>query len=143
METLLEKHFHITSSIKINAWLVMLSGLLLIIFGFSMDAMFLFFGILNLILGILLINAVDKPIISLMNNHIEIKLAPLSATQYIKNSDIKSIENQKDKKLVFHLTTNKKVSFPINLVQKDTQNELITRLISMNNKFQEEQNSGI
>ena len=78
-----------------------------------------------------------------MNNHIEIKLAPLSATQYIKNSDIKSIENQKDKKLVFHLTTSKKVSFPINLVQKDTQNELITRLISMNNKFQEEQNSGI
>ena len=143
METLLEKHFYRTSSIKINAWLVMLSGLLLIIFGFSMDAMFLFFGILNLILGILLINAVDKPIISLMNNHIEIKLAPLSSTQYIKNSDIKSIENQKDKKLVFHLTTNKKVSFPINLVQKDTQNELITRLISMNNKFQEEQNSGI
>ena len=84
METLLEKHFYRTSSIKINAWLVMLSGLLLIIFGFSMDAMFLFFGILNLILGILLINAVDKPIISLMNNHIEIKLAPLSATQYIK-----------------------------------------------------------
>ena len=143
METLLEKHFYRTSSIKINAWLVMLSGLLLIIFGFSMDAMFLFFGILNLILGILLINAVDKPIISLMNNHIEIKLAPLSATQYIKNSDIKSIENQKDKKLVFHLTTNKKVYFPINLVQKDTQNELITRLISMNNKFQEEQNRGI
>lgn len=143
METLLEKHFYRTSSIKINAWLVMLSGLLLIIFGFSMDAMFLFFGILNLILGILLINAFDKPIISLMNNHIEIKLAPLSSTQYIKNSDIKSIENQKDKKLVFHLTTNKKVSFPINLVQKDTQNELITRLISMNNKFQEEQNSGI
>ena len=143
METLLEKHFYRISSIKINAWLVMLSGLLLIIFGFSMDAMFLFFGILNLILGILLINAVDKPIISLMNNHIEIKLAPLSATQYIKNSDIKSIENQKDKKLVFHLTTNKKVSFPINLVQKDTRNELITRLISMNNKFQKEQNSGI
>ena len=143
METLLEKHFYRTSSIKINAWLVMLSGLLLIIFGFSMDAMFLFFGILNLILGILLINAVDKPIIPLMNNHIEIKLAPLSATQYIKNSDIKSIENQKDKKLVFHLTTNKKVSFPINLVQKDTRNELITRLISMNNKFQKEQNSGI
>lgn len=97
----------------------------------------------DLILGILLINAVDKPIISLMNNHIEIKLAPLSATQYIKNSDIKSIQNQKDKKLVFHLTTNKKVSFPINLVQKDTRNELITRLISMNNKFQKEQNSGI
>ena len=143
METLLEKHFYRTSSIKINAWLVMLSGLLLIIFGFSMDAMFLFFGILNLILGILLINAVDKPIISLMNNHSEIKLAPLSATQYIKNSDIKSIENQKDKKLVFHLTTNKKVSFPINLVQKDTRNELITRLISMNNKVQKEQNSGI
>ena len=143
METLLEKHFYRTSSIKINAWLVMLSGLFLIIFGFSMDAMFLFFGILNLILGILLINAVDKPIISLMNNHIEIKLAPLSATQYIKNSDIKSIENQKDKKLVFHLTTKKKVSFPINLVQKDTRNELITRLISMNNKFQKEQNSGI
>ena len=143
METLLEKHFYRTSSIKINAWLVMLSGLFLIIFGFSMDAMFLFFGILNLILGILLINAVDKPIISLMNNHIEIKLAPLSATQYIKNSDIKSIENQKDKKLVFHLTTNKKVYFPINLVQKDTRNELITRLISMNNKFQKEQNSGI
>ncbi|AFI87046.1 hypothetical protein HYE54_05375 [Aggregatibacter actinomycetemcomitans] len=143
MEKSLEKHFYRSSSVKTNAWLILFSGLLFIFLGFSISSIHFFFGILNLILGILLVRSIDKPVISLMNSYIEIKLTPLSATKYIKYSDIKSIENQVDRKLIFHLENNQKISFPVNLVQKDSRNELIEQSMSMKNHSKEEQLSGI
>lgn len=81
MDKSLEKHFYRSSSAKINAWLILFSGVLLIFFGLSGSSglvIDLFFGIINLILGILSVSFVDKPVISLMNDYIEMKLMPLS-----------------------------------------------------------------
>ncbi|OOF54693.1 hypothetical protein BKK56_08815 [Rodentibacter genomosp. 2] len=137
MQNLLEKHFSRSSLVKLNMWITFSTGILLIFFGFINQPMFLFFGLINTILGILQLSIVNKPIISLMNNHIQIKSSPLSATKYIKYDEIQSVENKKGN-LIFHLKTNKKERLVLNMVQKEQQEELVKELMLINHHHIEE-----
>ncbi|AOF53768.1 hypothetical protein BKG91_03140 [Rodentibacter caecimuris] len=137
MQNLSEKHFSRSLLVKLNMWITFASGILLIFFGLINQPMFLFFGLINTILGILQLSIVNKPIISLMNNHIQIKSSPLSSTKYIKYDDIQSVENKKGN-LIFHLKTNKKERLVLNMVQKEQQEELVKELMSINHHIKEE-----
>ncbi|OOF64360.1 hypothetical protein [Rodentibacter sp. Ppn85] len=137
MQNLSEKHFHRSSLVKLNMWITFGSGILLIFLGFINQQIFLIFGVINTILGIFQLSILNKPIISLMNNHIQIKSAPLSSTKYIKYDDIQSVENKKGN-LIFHLKTNKKEKLVLNTVQKEQRDELVKELMSINHYIKEE-----
>ncbi|OOF79739.1 hypothetical protein BKG96_00995 [Rodentibacter caecimuris] len=139
MQNLSEKHYSRSSLVKLNMWITFASGILLILFGLINQPMFLFFGLINTILGILQLSIVNKPIISLMNNHIQINPSPLSSTKYIKYDEIQSVENKKGN-LIFHLKTNKKERLVLNMVQKEQQEELVKELMSINNHIEEKTN---
>ncbi|OOF67696.1 hypothetical protein [Rodentibacter caecimuris] len=138
MQNLAEKHFYRSSSVKLSAWSAACSGLLLIFIGFTHLSIFLYLGIINLILGILSISSLNKPTISLMDNHIQMKFSPLGATKYIKYSDIQSIEKKKHN-LIFHLKTKKEETLPLSIVQKEARDELINLVMSINNELEGEQ----
>ena len=68
----------------------------------------------------------QREMIKMMDNNMEVKLAPLASTQYIKYSDIDKVERVNEKKIFVHYKAGdktKKLRVPVHMMEpKDSYN---------------------
>ncbi|TAJ11443.1 hypothetical protein DMA11_16775 [Marinilabiliaceae bacterium JC017] len=100
-----------------------------IVMGISIgNYMFIGFGLFYLIIGLL---QVDKEIIKLYANYLEIKAAPAARTVLVKYEDVRQIEVKSAKKIFMHCEINgesKRVRLPMTLLTNEDQGEFMESL---------------
>ncbi len=89
------------------------------------------------VLGFLQRSWQEKPIITIANNYLKIKIAPLASTHLLKPQDIQHIETEK-KYLRLVCSNNKKVKLPYTMVNPEHKTELIEQLTAFQEKAQVE-----